>query len=55
MKSILDPKFKYIPSSHTNIRKTFERIKREQAKVEKAKTDTPPPPPPAVSIFRRKP
>ena len=33
MKSILDPKFKYVPSTHTDIRKTFARIKREQEKI----------------------
>lgn len=27
---ILDKEFKYVPSSKTNIRKTFERIKKEQ-------------------------
>ena len=30
MKSILDPTFKYVPSSKTDIRKTFERIRKEQ-------------------------
>jgi len=32
MKSILDPTFKYVQSSKTDIRKTFERIKKEQTK-----------------------
>jgi hypothetical protein len=31
MKSILDPSFKYVPSTKTDIRKTFARVKREQA------------------------
>jgi hypothetical protein len=31
MKSILEPSFKYRPSSQTDVRKTFERIRREQA------------------------
>ena len=30
MKSILDPSFRYTPSSETDVRKTFERIRREQ-------------------------
>lgn len=30
MKHILDPSFKYVPASKTDIRKTFARIKREQ-------------------------
>jgi len=29
--SILDPRFKYVPSAKTNIAKTFKRIKRELA------------------------
>lgn len=31
MKSILDPSFKYIPAADTDLKKTFARIKREQA------------------------
>jgi Ca2+-binding EF-hand superfamily protein len=30
MKSILDPSFRYTPSSETDVRKTFKRIRREQ-------------------------
>jgi hypothetical protein len=30
MKSCLDPSFKYTPSTHTNIAKTFARIRKEQ-------------------------
>lgn len=30
MKSILDPTFCYTPSTHTDIAKTFARIRREQ-------------------------
>ena len=29
MKSILDPSFKYRPSTQTNLRKTFARVRRE--------------------------
>jgi len=29
MKSILDPTFKYTSSANTDIRKTFERVRRE--------------------------
>ena len=29
MKSVLDPTFRYTPSIHTDLRKTFARIKRE--------------------------
>lgn len=31
-KSILNPNFKYIHSSKTNLAKTFERIRKQQAK-----------------------
>lgn len=31
MKSILDPSFKYVPAAATDIRKTFARVRREQA------------------------
>ena len=30
MKSILDPSFKYTPSVKTDVRETFERIRRER-------------------------
>ena len=30
MKSILDRSFRYIPSHATDVRKTFERIRRER-------------------------
>ena len=30
MKSILDPSFRYTPSFETDVRKTFEGIRREQ-------------------------
>lgn len=31
-KSILNPAFKYVHSSKTNVAKTFERIRKQQAK-----------------------
>ena len=30
MKTVFDPSFKYRPSVDTDVRKTFERIRREQ-------------------------
>jgi hypothetical protein len=33
MKSILDPSFHYVPSTQTDIRKTFSRIRREMART----------------------
>ena len=35
-KSILDPKFRYTSSASTDVRKTFERIKRQQQRLQKA-------------------
>jgi hypothetical protein len=34
MKRIYDPAFKYVPSVKTDIRKTFARIRREQAEAQ---------------------
>lgn len=31
MKSILDPSFKYVPAAATDVAKTFERARQEQA------------------------
>lgn len=39
MKSILDPRFNYVPAVQTDLRKTFARIRRE---MEKAKPAAPP-------------
>lgn len=49
MRSILDPKFKYVPSASTDIRKTFARVRREQAAAEKAATVSVP----KVTKFRK--
>lgn len=38
MKSILDPSFRYVPSAETDIRKTFNRVRRELAKTRPAST-----------------
>jgi hypothetical protein len=41
MKSILDPSFRYVNSSHTDLRKTFARIRREQATTTRAAPSRP--------------
>lgn len=46
MKSILDPKFRYIPSVETDLRKTFARIRREQ------RQQVAPPPPPEKKVVQ---
>ena len=38
MKSLLDPTFRYVPSSQTDIRKTFARVRREMRQRDR---DTP--------------
>jgi hypothetical protein len=35
-RSVLDPTFTYVPASHTNIRETFARVRREQSEARKA-------------------
>ena len=37
MKSILDPTFRYVKSTDTDLRKTFARLRREQRKQAGAK------------------
>jgi hypothetical protein len=37
MKSILDPTFVYVKSEHTDIRKTFERVREENPPKRKVK------------------
>lgn len=36
--SILDPKFKYVSSSNTDLKKTFARIRKEQKDASKVQT-----------------
>ncbi len=31
--SLLDPNFKYVPAKHTDIAKTFARLRSEQARI----------------------
>ena len=39
---ILDPKFRYVPSTQTDIRKTFARVRREmEAQKQQPKVVTP--------------
>ena len=40
MKTILDPAFRYVPSRDTDIRKTFERIRRERGAAARVPRDT---------------
>jgi hypothetical protein len=37
--SILNPKFKYVPSGNTNLHRTFARIRKENAEREKRDAD----------------
>jgi hypothetical protein len=41
MKSILDPRFRYTSSVDTDLRKTFARVRREQAKGKLVAVTTP--------------
>jgi hypothetical protein len=40
MKSILDPSFRYVPSHATDVRKTFDRIRREVEAAGRRPVDT---------------
>jgi hypothetical protein len=40
MKSILDPSFRYVPSHATDVRKTFERLRREAEAAARRPLDT---------------
>jgi hypothetical protein len=37
---VLDPSFRYVPSHSTDVRKTFERVRRERKVAERRQTDT---------------
>jgi hypothetical protein len=37
MKSILDRSFRYVPSTQTDLRKTFARIRREKQQLKQAR------------------
>jgi hypothetical protein len=39
LKSILDASFRYVPSVETDVRKTFERIRREQRAQARSKSE----------------
>ena len=40
MKRILDPSFRYVPSRETDLRKTFERIRREREAAPRKPAET---------------
>ena len=40
MKSILDPTFQYTPSTSTDLRKTFARVRREMRKRQRTDAET---------------
>ncbi|MFO1397729.1 MAG: hypothetical protein U1F48_11760 [Burkholderiales bacterium] len=42
MKSILDPSFRYTPSTATDVRKTFARVRREMQRAQAARRDAEP-------------
>ncbi len=50
MKSVLDPTFRYTPSTHTDLRKTFARLRRE-ARAQAAQYEEPRPPLNNVSVL----
>jgi hypothetical protein len=39
--SLLNPNFRYVPASKTNVAKTFKRIRREMKEAEAAKQTAP--------------
>ena len=53
MKSILDPSFRYVPSTSTDLRKTFSRVRREiqRARAQAARSEATTPP--QVIAFNR--
>jgi len=39
MKSILDRNFKYVPAAKTDLKKTFARLRKEQAERDKTRAE----------------
>ena len=54
MKSILDPTFHYVPSTQTDLRKTFSRVRREMARARSAQASAQPGPGRVVALSRAK-
>jgi len=54
MKSILDPTFHYVPSTQTDLRKTFSRVRREMARAKPAQASAQPGPGRIVALSRAK-
>lgn len=54
MKSLLDPTFRYVPSSQTDIRKTFARVRREMRQRERPAAAEAPSLPRVTPLFREK-
>jgi len=50
VKSILDPEFRYVPAVETDLKKTFQRVRREMAReAEASKQAVPVPPVPVLA------
>ena len=54
MKSILDPTFRYVPSTSTDLRKTFARVRREMQKQREAEVERVLNPPRVIPLKERK-
>lgn len=54
MKSILDPSFRYTNAASTDLKKTFERVRREQRKQRQQEVDRLTLPKPKVLAFKEK-
>ena len=53
MKSILDPSFRYVPSTATDLRKTFSRVRREMQRAGAQSVRSDPSSAPRVLVFSR--
>ena len=53
MKSILDPSFRYVPSTSTDLRKTFSRVRREMQRASAQEVRPATPQVPRVLVFDR--